>query len=321
MLKKNLEGFDKKRILVVGDLMLDKYIFGDVERISPEAPVPIVTVSRESYVPGGAANAANNISSLGGAAFLGGVVGKDSAGRTLLDLAAAQRIDTQAVIGDARKQTSLKIRVVGQHQQLLRIDYEDTADIDDETEKKLFKNIQKIGNLDALILSDYAKGALTRSLCERLKSWCEKNRIMVAVDPKPEHKAFYKGISFITPNKKEAEEMAGFKIRDKSDLIRAGNQLMGELDCDVLITTGDKGMSLFERGKKAMHIPTVAKEVYDVSGAGDTVIATMSLAMSSGASLKEAAVLANYAAGIKVGKLGIAPVSRPELKHYLDSLK
>ncbi len=318
-LKRILDGFEKKRVLVVGDLMLDKYIFGEVERISPEAPVQIVTVSREKYVPGGAANAANNIVSLGGNAFLGGVVGNDSAGTSLIDLVASQRIDTQAVIGDARKQTTLKIRVVGQHQQLLRIDYEDTTDIDEQTGQKLFENIKKIGNLDALILSDYAKGALTQSLCERLKAWCKTSRIIVAVDPKPEHKSFYKGSSFITPNKKEAEEMAGFKINDQADLTRAGNHLTAELDCDVLITTGDKGMSLFERGREAIHIPTVAKEVYDVSGAGDTVIATMSLALSSGASLKDAAVLANYAAGIKVGKLGIAPVSGAELRHYLDN--
>lgn len=319
--KKITDEFEKKRILVVGDLMLDKYIFGNVERISPEAPVQIVSVSREKYVPGGAANAANNISSLGGTAFLSGIVGNDSAKDILLDVVESKLINTQAVVIDYKKQTTLKIRVLGQNQQLLRIDYEDKEYIDEEVNKKLFENIEKIGKVDAIIISDYAKGTLTKRICDELKAYCQKNYIIIAVDPKPKHKEFYKGVSVITPNKKEAEEMVGFKIDSKNDLIRAGNQLMAELDCDVLITTGDKGMSLFERGNETVHIPTVAKEVYDVSGAGDTVIATMSLAMSAGASLKDAAVLANHAAGIKVGKLGVAPVSIAELRQSFNKIE
>ena len=315
----NLNEFKKKNILVIGDIILDKYIFGKVERISPEAPVPIIAVEREKYVPGGAANAASNVAGLGGNAILMGIVGDDMARDVLIDEARKRGIDTQAVITDAKKPTIQKIRVVGQNQQLLRIDYEDNDYIEKDVNDKLLEKLEGIKKVDAIIISDYAKGTITRELMEKLKEYSKKRDAFLLIDPKPRHKGFYKGCSLITPNKKEAEELSGMHIETKEDLEKAGKRLIEELGCNVLITMGEKGMSLFEKNKQALHIPTVAKEVFDVSGAGDTVIATLSLAISSGASLKEAAILANYAAGIKVGKLGTATVSISELKASLEN--
>ncbi len=318
-LKKYLSKFQEKKIIVIGDLMLDKYIFGKVERISPEAPVPIVSVKNEKYVPGGAANAACNVSSLKGSASLFGIVGNDAAKDILFDVTEKKSINTKGIIIDAKKPTIQKIRVLGQNQQLLRIDYEDSEYIDNDANKKLIENIKKLDKIDAIIISDYAKGTITKKFMEEILPHTKKNKILLVIDPKPRHKSFYKGCSLITPNKKEAEEMSGIKIETKEDLEKVGNKLMNDLDCNILITTGEKGMSLFEKNNQVVHIPTLAKEVYDVSGAGDTVIATLSLTLSSGSSLKEAAILANHAAGIKVGKLGTAPVSLAELEESIDN--
>lgn len=318
-LKKYLDEFKEKNILVVGDIMLDKYIFGKVERISPEAPVPIVTVEKENYVPGGAANAASNVSCLKGNAFLVGIVGNDIAKDILLEVAKSKSINTEGILVDAKKPTIQKIRVVGQHQQLLRIDYEDREYIDDDLNEKIIENIENTANIHAILISDYAKGTVTRRLMQRIKEYAGKNNIMLIVDPKPEHKSIYKDVSLITPNKKEAQEMTGITIETKADLEKVGMKLTEDLNCNVLITTGEKGMSLFEKNKAPLHIPTLSKEVYDVSGAGDTVIAALSLALSSGASLKESTILANHAAGIKVGKLGTSPVSLAELRKSLDN--
>jgi D-beta-D-heptose 7-phosphate kinase/D-beta-D-heptose 1-phosphate adenosyltransferase len=318
-LKKYLDRFNEKNIVVIGDLMLDKYIFGKVDRVSPEAPVAVVEVEKERYVPGGAANAANNISSLSGKPFLFGIVGNDLAKGILLDVVGSKSINTKGVVIDARKPTIQKIRVLGQNQQLLRIDYEDKEYIDKEANEKLLENLNKTEKPDSILISDYAKGTITKDFVEKIKEYTTKNNIPLIIDPKPKHKSFYKGCYLITPNKKEAEIMAGFTIETEKDIEKAGNKLVEDLDCNVLITTGEKGMTLFEKNKPAINIPTVAKEVYDVSGAGDTVIASLSLALSSGASLHEAAILANHAAGIKVGKLGTAPVSLNELKENLDN--
>lgn len=320
-LNKYLDEFKNKNIVVIGDLMLDKYIFGKVERISPEAPVQVVSVDKEKYVPGGAANAANNVASLNGGAYLLGIVGNDIAKDILIDVVKSKSIATEGIVIDSKKPTIQKIRVIGQNQQLLRIDYEDKRYIDNEANLKLLENIKKIDKIDAIIVSDYAKGTINKEIMCEIKEYAIENKILLIIDPKPKHKDFYKGASLITPNKKEAEEMTGIKIENNSDLEKVGKKLMDELECDVLITTGEKGMSLFERGKGPKHIPTVAKEVYDVSGAGDTVIATLSLALSCGASFNDAAILANHAAGIKVGKLGTAPVALNELKQSLENDK
>ncbi|MBD3164400.1 D-glycero-beta-D-manno-heptose-7-phosphate kinase [Candidatus Woesearchaeota archaeon] len=316
-MKDIINKFKNQNILVIGDLILDKYIFGNVERISPEAPVPVIEVKKEMYVPGGAANAANNVSSLGGRAFLLGIVGEDTSKDILLEEARNKGISTEGIITDPRKPTIQKIRVVGQNQQLLRIDYEDKSYIDNE--EKIIERIKNKEKIGAILISDYAKGTITKKLMKDVLGLAKKKNIILIIDPKPRHKSFYKSCYLITPNKKEAEEMTNMAIKTEEDLEKAGTKLMEELDCNVLITTGERGMSLFEKKNAPIHIPTLAKEVYDVSGAGDTVIATLSLALSSRASLKDAAVLANHAAGIKVGKLGTAPVSAEELKNSLDN--
>jgi D-beta-D-heptose 7-phosphate kinase/D-beta-D-heptose 1-phosphate adenosyltransferase len=245
-------------------------------------------------------------------------VGNDNAKNILLDETNARRIDTKGVISDAYKPTVQKIRVLGQSQQLLRIDYEDKGYISEEANKRLLERIKEIEKIDAIIVSDYAKGTMTKWLMQEIVKFANEKTIFLLVDPKPKHKIFYKNCSLITPNKKEAEQMVGFAIESKKELEKAGDMISLELDCDVLITTGEKGMSLFERGKKALHIPTVAKEVFDVSGAGDTVIAALGLAISSGINLEESAIIANHAAGVKVGKLGTAPVTLKELEDSLD---
>lgn len=312
-----LKKFEKAKIAVIGDLMLDKYIFGDVRRISPEAPVPIITVKQENFVPGGAANAANNVASLTGNSFLFGFVGNDIAKNILLDECNKRNIDTSGVIVNG-KPTIQKIRVLGQNQQLLRIDYEEVNNVTNGEHKDLSHELKKLDNLDILLISDYAKGTIEKKFMTNIMEYAKKNNIKIVIDPKPRHKNMYTGCYLITPNKKEAEEMVGFPIETDKDLEIAGQKLIRELNCNVLITMGEKGMSLFEKTGEIIHIPTVAQEVYDVSGAGDTVIATLSLAISSGASLKQGAILANHAAGIKVGKLGTAPVLLEELENSLD---
>ncbi|MCK5282719.1 MAG: D-glycero-beta-D-manno-heptose-7-phosphate kinase [Nanoarchaeota archaeon] len=318
-LKKYLKEFHNKNVVVIGDVMLDKYIFGKVERISPEAPVQIVTIEKEKYVPGGAANAASNVSTLNGNAYLFGIVGNDIAKNIFLDEAEAKGINTKGIVIDGRKPTIQKTRVLAQNQQLLRIDNENSEYIDNDANEKIFETIKEIDKIDIIIISDYAKGTITKKLMENIKEYAKKNSILLIIDPKPKHKLFYKGCSLITPNKKEAEEMAGILLETQKDLEKAGNKLMEEMDCNILITTGEKGMSIFEKNKEPLHIQTLAKEVYDVSGAGDTVIATLSLALSAGAALSDAAILANHAAGIKVGKLGTSPVTLAELEESLNN--
>ncbi|MBR9699990.1 D-glycero-beta-D-manno-heptose-7-phosphate kinase [Candidatus Woesearchaeota archaeon] len=316
-MKNILENFKNQNILVLGDLMLDKYIFGKVERVSPEAPVQIVSVEKEKYTPGGAANAAANVAAMQGSAYLAGIIGNDMAKDILLEEIEKRMINTDGIIFSSTKPTIQKIRVLGQNQQLLRIDYEDTSYIDAQANEELFNHITSLGKIDAVIISDYNKGTITEELLEKLREFCKKKDILLIIDPKPKHKAWYRGAFLITPNKKEAEQMVGFAIENKKSLEKAGEALVKELNCNVIITTGEKGMSIFEKGKTPLNIPTVAKEVYDVSGAGDTVIATLALALSADASLTDAASLANQAAGIKVGKVGTSAVSMEELKERI----
>jgi D-glycero-beta-D-manno-heptose-7-phosphate kinase len=319
-INKYLNKFKQKNIVVLGDIMLDKYIFGKVERISPEAPVPVVEVERERYVPGGAANAASNVATLTGNAILFGIVGNDAAKDILLDAAKERGISTEGIIIDGKKPTIQKIRIIGQNQQLVRIDYENKEYIDISANNKWLSILKSFKHIDAILISDYAKGTITKHIMDEIKKYAKSSNIPMIVDPKPIHKSYYKDISLITPNKKEAEEMSNIQIVTKEDVEKAGKKIMEELNCNVLITLGEKGMSLFEKNKEPFHIPTVAQEVYDVSGAGDTVIATLSLAISSGADFKEAAILANHAAGIKVGKLGTAPVTLAELEKNISNL-
>ena len=302
-----LNNFKEKNILVIGDIMLDKYIFGNVERISPEAPVQIVNVKKEKFIPGGAANVANNIAALNANAFIIGVIGNDTEATTLINELKKRNINTEGIITDQNKPTTQKVRILGQKQQLLRIDYEKKDYLNKETENKIINFIKKtIEKIDAIIISDYAKGVITKNLIENIKELAKEK--IIIVDPKPKHKDFYKNTTLITPNLKEAREMAD----NEEDLIT-------ELNTAILVTKGEKGMSLLEKDGNITNIPTKAKEVYDVSGAGDTVVATLTLALSSDATLKQAAILANHAAGITVGKVGTSTVTTEEIRGSLEN--
>ena len=308
---KMLEKFKDKKIIVLGDIMLDKYIFGNVERISPEAPVQIVGVEKERFIPGGAANVANNIAALDAKVFMVGIVGKDIEAKILLKELKKRKVNIDGIVTDNNVPTTQKVRVFGQKQQLLRIDYEKKDYLNKEAENKIIAFIkEKIKETDAIIISDYAKGVITKDLMANVKELAKG--ILLIVDPKPKHKAFYAGVNLITPNVKEAREMSG-----KEEVNEMGRELMEELNAPVLITRGEKGMSLFE-WNGVTNIATEAKEVFDVSGAGDTTVAALTLALTAGATLEQAAILANHAAGITVEKIGASTVSIKELKKSLE---
>jgi D-beta-D-heptose 7-phosphate kinase/D-beta-D-heptose 1-phosphate adenosyltransferase len=330
--------FSKKKILVVGDLILDEYIFGSVERISPEAPVPVVRAAERKFLPGGASNVAANIVSLGAEVSLVGIVGKDDQASILLSELKKRRIDTNGVFGVFNRYTSLKTRIVGGHQQVVRVDWESTDKINQQSEDKV-ENFLKdnIKKYDAVIIEDYGKGLITPSVVTYAVSAARANKKIVTVDPKEEHFDYYKGVTAITPNRKEAENAIRYiKIKNVYNNLRVTSDKLvtdqdintagvGLLDClgieGILITLGDKGMRLFEKGKKPFHIDTVAQEVFDVSGAGDTVIATFTLALACGATMQEASSIANFAAGIVVGKSGVATTTQKELKQNIESHK
>jgi len=319
---KIIERFKEKKILVLGDVMLDKYIWGEVSRISPEAPVQVVNVVKESSAPGGAANVANNIAALNAKSLMVGVVGKDSTKTKLIGELKKRNIDVAGLIDDENKRTIRKVRVFGMSQQLLRFDYEKKGYVNTKTENNIFNFISKeMDEIDAIIVSDYEKGVITKNLMKKLINICkEKNKISV-IDPKPNHKDFYKNATLITPNHKEAHEMTGLAEEEPSDtdIEKMGKRLLEDLNSTILITKGEKGMTLFEKNGKITNIPTFAKEVYDIIGAGDTSVATLTLALASGASFEEAAIIANHAAGITVGKVGTSTVSIAELRKSIEN--
>ena len=303
-----IEDFKDKAVLVVGDIILDKFIYGDVERISPEAPIPVVHVNREEYMPGGAGNTAANIAALGGIVHLVSLVGEDLNAEILKKELEKRKIRYN-LVEEPNKETITKIRIVGQKQQVVRVDYETVGYVDKEIEDKILDIIKALfRGVDTVVISDYGKGVITKALAREIIGMCNAAGKKVIVDPKPQHKEFYKDAFLITPNNKESLEM----LREE-DVEKRGKELSKELNANVLITLGEKGMALFEKGKDVVLLPTEAKEVYDVSGAGDTVVAGIALALAANASLEEAALLANHAAGIVVGKLGTATVSSEEL--------
>ena len=315
---KVISSFKGKKILVVGDLMLDEYIWGEVERISPEAPVPIVRVKNETWVLGGAANVAHNISSLGGRAVIAGVIGDDSPGRKLSALLQKNGIDARGLVVDQIRPTVTKSRILAGHQQIVRIDREVSHDINADLRTDILKSIHlMIGEIDGIILEDYAKGLINQELIRELIELAESRNIFIVVDPNSYRHFLYRGASLVTPNHKEAVEAAG--LGREVELEELGRSLLKKWGAKaVLITLGEDGMCLFEEGKESFHIPTIAREVFDVSGAGDTVIGTVSLSLAAGYELDEAAGLANYAAGVVVGKLGTATVTPDELRSALN---
>lgn len=311
--------FKDLRILVVGDLMLDKFVWGDVSRISPEAPVQIVKVRKETYAPGGAANVAANIGAFSRSTAVMGILGKDDSRNLLITLLEKRGVSTKAIIIDKEKPTVQKMRILCQNQQLLRIDYEKPEYLSKKDERMMVSTLSRmIRQLDAIVISDYAKGVITGSFMQHLIKEANRQDIPVIVDPKPKHVAFYKGATLITPNHKEACLMAGFEEDNSHTLLAVGKRLLEETGANILVTRGEKGMSLFKQDDQVIHIPTKAKEVYDVTGAGDTVIATLALSLAAKASLEEAAEIANHAAGIVVGKVGTATLTIDELRRSLQ---
>jgi rfaE bifunctional protein kinase chain/domain len=310
------------RILVVGDVMLDQFIWGSVARISPEAPVPVVDFERESSMPGGAANVARNLTVLGVSTELYGVVGKDAAAGELKRLLTEHQIGCRGLVTSRSRPTSVKTRIVAQTQQVVRIDREARESIDAAMAHKLSGTLEAmVGGGAAVIVGDYGKGVVTQPLLEEIKELCRRRGLWLSLDPKPVHHLNLSGLSLITPNRKEAFELARLPDETKNhnpladaNLMHAAERLLTELRPAVLlITLGELGMLLCQRDQPPFHIPTVAQEVFDVSGAGDTVIATFTLAIAAGASAIEAAILSNHAAGIVVGKVGTATVSKDEL--------
>ncbi len=317
-----IERFPRTHILVVGDVLLDHYVWGNVSRISPEAPVPVVNVTRESLLLGGATNVVNNIHALGGKVSVCGVIGRDNAGKQLVHMLGDRGIPADGLIVEEGRQTTIKTRIIAHSQQVVRFDRETKTGIGRDTRRSIFEFIaDRVHNgIDAVILSDYCKGVVTKELVRDIVKLARKNDVMVSVDPKVSHFGMYSGVTILTPNTKEASIGAKLDIDDEKSLLKAGGLLLKSLRCDaVLITRGEHGMSLFERGGRITHIPTVAQEVYDVTGAGDTVISALTLSMAAGAGMVDAARISNFAAGIVVGVVGTAAVKPEELKQKIQA--
>lgn len=306
--------FGGKRIVVLGDVMLDEFIWGRVRRISPEAPVPVVEVDRQTLALGGAGNVASNLVALGASATPIGVIGNDSAAERLLSAFRDVGVNVDGLVVDADRPTTSKTRVIAHSQQVVRADRESRAPIRPEIEERLLGIFRsELDAADAVVVSDYGKGLLTPALLSGALAAARERGLTVCLDPKMRNFVHYQPVTIITPNNQEAAEASGIAIEDEESLTEAGRKLLASIECRaVLVTRGEEGMTLFTEDT-VTHIPTVAREVYDVTGAGDTVIATLALAIASGASLEEAAVLANHAAGVVVAKVGTASVTRDEL--------
>ncbi len=311
------------KVLVLGDLMIDQYIWGSVDRVSPEAPVPVVGVKKETLRPGGAANVAGNVVSLGGRAEVCGILGNDQMGRWLAKDLKKRGIGTRGVVMSADRPTTIKTRVLAHNQQMLRFDREVTDPIRREEEEELLEMAAAIlPECRAILISDYAKGVVTPNLIRRLVALAHKARIPVCVDPKVKHFSYYQQVTVLTPNLLEASAGAGIIIRTLDDLAKAGRAILKKLDCEsLLITRGDQGMTLFTRGGAPQHIPALAREVFDVTGAGDTVVATLALGLAGGLAMVDAAKMANVAAGIVVGEVGTVPVTRAQLRERFAELR
>jgi D-beta-D-heptose 7-phosphate kinase/D-beta-D-heptose 1-phosphate adenosyltransferase len=320
-LKKHIDRFPDTRIVVVGDIIMDDYIWGDVSRISPEAPVPVVDIKRETKMLGGAANVINNILSLGGGPILCGVVGEDDAGLQIVNEMRNLGLLTDGIITESGRPTSIKTRVVAHNQQVVRFDRESRRNIVKESRKRILEVIKEMrDSLNAIIVADYGKGVISAELMKGLRKLVTDSKIILAVDPKIGNFEHYQDIHVITPNHHEAGQFCRMEIIDEETLIRAGRRMLSELNCrSVLITQGREGMTLFENDGEISHITTVAREVFDVTGAGDTVISTFCLGLASGMDLKSAAIISNFAAGLVVGEVGTSTVKADELKKVVNN--
>lgn len=306
-LKRN---FRNKRIAIIGDMMLDIYFRGDVKRISPEAPVPVLEVENEIFRFGGAANCALNILKLGGIPEPIGVIGYDNYGSIFNSLLQEMDITNDGIIVDDERPTTAKTRVIAGSQHVVRIDKESKNLISKKIQEKIFQHLTKIiDNLDGIILQDYNKGVLTESLIRRIISLANKEKILITVDPKFRNFFSYKNVTVFKPNRKEAEDALAMKIKTDEEISKAGNLLLKKLNAkNILLTLGEGGIAVFEKGKNERRMPTKARKVADVSGAGDTVISTLTIALAAGADILEASYLANYAGGLVCEEVGIVPI-------------
>lgn len=314
-LEKIIKNFDNKRILIIGDLMLDEYIFGGTTRLSPEAPVPIVEVERIDYVPGGAANAASNVRNLGDQTILAGVVGDDENARTLIKLLKKNGIKTNGILKDPNRPTTLKTRIVSQGQHVVRIDKESSQPISKILEEKLLTFVKKVlKSVDIVLISDYAKGVVTPTISRAIINLAKKRNKKVLVDPKGEDFSKYKGCFIVTPNLKETEAALKIQVKDLKSLPQAAKTLLTQVNSKgVLVTLGTDGMALLERTGKYTAIPSAEVKVVDISGAGDTAMATFALSLAAGANFEEAMLISTYACSVVIGKIGTATTSRNEL--------
>ncbi len=319
-LKNVIKKFSQTKVLVLGDVMLDEFIWGKVSRISPEAPVPVVDIHSESMMPGGAANVLANLNSLGAESYLAGVVGKDRAGEVLRQEVLKRKVSDEGLIVDPKRKTISKSRLIAHSQQVVRMDRETREEIKGEIFNQLMRYLKSmIPKIDALIISDYGKGVVTERLLKELLPMARLAKKRVAIDPKLGNFFNYRGVTMITPNQNEVERAMGIEIKNERDLFKAGKEVLKRLNCEsLLITRGEEGMTLFEPNRHPVNIPTVAREVYDVTGAGDTVISTLTLALSLGLNKEEAAHLANLAAGIVVGEIGTATLTQKELVEAIE---
>jgi len=317
----NIDEFKKVKVIVVGDLMIDEYLWGTVDRISPEAPVPVVCVEKENYTLGGAGNVINNLVAMGAQVQAIGTAGTGKAGRMIFDKLKELGIKTDGIISEPERPTTRKTRVIASNQQVLRIDKEVKKNINEDTLKKLVNIIEnKILDVNLIILSDYDKGLITKKLVQKIVKLAKKHNVLTIADPKSLNFSKYKKVSILTPNKKEASLAANIDIKSKQDLFDAGNIIMDKVKLEkLLITCGRDGMVLFEIGNQPFTIESKAIQVFDVSGAGDTVISLLGLGLAIGSSFKESALIANTAAGIVVGKVGTATTSIDELKKALSN--
>ena len=319
-IKEILNDIKKQHILVFGDVMLDQYFWGSVNRVSPEAPVPIVEIASESTRLGGAANVANNIRSLGAVPLLVGIIGQDNNGKRLLKELEAQHISIDGLVVDSSRPTTIKTRVIAHHQHVLRTDRESKKSVSKKIERQLFEVLRSFASrADAILIQDYNKGTVTKGVIREITALAKEKKKILAVDPKFDHFFDFVGATVFKPNQREIEGALGLKIDSEESLMRAGERILQRLLCSyLLVTRGEQGMVLFEQNGKVTHIPTRAKEVYDVSGAGDTAIGILTAALAAGSTIKEAATLANHAAGLVCAEVGIVPVVRDEL---INSMK
>jgi len=312
-----INNFPEAGVLVVGDIMVDHFIWGKVSRISPEAPVPVVDVQKDSILLGGCANVLNSIYAMGGKVYVAGVVGADNIGKRLLEELRQREIATDGIVVEKGRPTTLKTRIVAHGQQMVRFDKESRKPIPTNSTRKILEYVKSLQNkIGAIVISDYSKGVISRDLITGIRKIVDDEKVYICLDPKQNDFTVYEGVYVVTPNHHEAGRAAGIEITDENDLLQAGAALLNKYNFHaLLITRGEEGMSLFERGKKIAHthFSTQAKEIYDVTGAGDTVIGVLALSLAAQASLQEATCLANQAAGIVVGKVGTATVSQEEL--------